>query len=98
MSVIEVVRFRLAAGTDEKTFLAADRVAEEQYISRQPGFAGRETARADDGSWLVVIRWDSRDAAEAAIAGFADAPASKGFLTCVDPSSTTAECFSVIAG
>ncbi len=64
--VIEVETFRLAAGVDEAAFLEADERVQIDFMHQQPGFVRRTTARGNDGEWLVVVFWDSSDAAMAA--------------------------------
>ncbi|MGP0031119.1 MAG: hypothetical protein ACLPVF_11510 [Acidimicrobiales bacterium] len=56
MSVVETTTFRLAAGADEKSFLASDRRVQTELVPNQPGFLRRTTARRDD-RWLVVVLW-----------------------------------------
>jgi heme-degrading monooxygenase HmoA len=62
VSVVEVSTFRLAAGTDEPTFLAADRRVQTELVPNQPGFLRRTTARRDE-AWVVVTLWSSLAAA-----------------------------------
>ena len=51
--IIEHRTFRLAAGSDEAAFLAADRRVQTEVVPFQHGFIRRTTARNDDGRWLV---------------------------------------------
>ena len=58
-AVIEITRFRLAPGTDEAAFLAADRKVQEDFAYQQPGMLRRTTARGNDGGWIVIDLWRS---------------------------------------
>jgi hypothetical protein len=48
MPVVEIVRFRLAADTDEREFLDENANVERDYISAQPGVIDRETATSTE--------------------------------------------------
>lgn len=80
----------LVPTTDEEFLTAADAIQLE--LANQPGFADREIFRTTDGWWLDLIHWQSRDAAEAAMANvMADKAdpdsAAMGFVSKIDPKS-----------
>lgn len=78
VSVIEISMFRLEDGTDEATFLAADRAVQAELAPRK-GFLRRTAAANSDGDWLVVTLWGSPgDADESARTAF-ESPAAQGF-------------------
>jgi hypothetical protein len=89
VAVIEIMTFRLAAGTDEASFLDADRRVQVEFIPRHPGFMRRTTARGvtTDGEWAVVVLWGSSSDADASRALAARHPAAQAFDALVDPSS-----------
>ncbi len=87
MAVVEIVTLRLRDGASDAQFLAANRRVESEHVERQPGFVSRQTARGDNGEWLVVVHWASRAAAEASMASFAAAPATADFMAVIDASS-----------
>ncbi|WP_095084822.1 antibiotic biosynthesis monooxygenase family protein [Mesorhizobium sophorae] len=58
---LEIVNFRLKPGT-EAGFTAGNRVVSD-WLARQPGFVSRCLARRDDGGWVDVVRWRSREQA-----------------------------------
>jgi hypothetical protein len=63
--LIEVRTFRLAAGVDEPTFLAADAEAQARaHLAR--GIVRRTTARGGDGRWLVLSFWYDAECADGA--------------------------------
>jgi hypothetical protein len=63
--VIDVTTFRLAAGTAEDDFLAADRRWQTELVPNRDGFVRRTTAHRD-GAWTVITLW----ATEADAVGF----------------------------
>lgn len=91
--VIEIVRFKLAAGVTPAEFAALDRAVEIQHVAKQRGFVSRESAVGDNGEWLVIVRWESAEDADASMASFAEAPAAQPFMAQLDASSMTMQRF-----
>lgn len=87
MEVVEIITLRLRDGVTDSQFLAANQRVESEHVVGQPGFLSRQTARADNGEWLVLVHWTSISAAEASMASFASAPATQGFMAVIDGSS-----------
>ena len=83
--IIEHRAFRLASGTDDATFLAADRRVQTEVAPFQHGFIRRTTARGADGRWLVETLWF--DDACADTASEEHGPAIDALWACVDPAS-----------
>ena len=54
MAVLEIETFTLAAGVDNASFRALDEAMQEWCYLNRPGLARRTTARADDGTYVVV--------------------------------------------
>lgn len=92
--IIEHRTFRLASGTDEASFLAADHRVQTDVAPFQRGFIRRTTARGDDGRWLVETLWYSD--VDAIAASEADGPAIDSFHVCVDPASVHLERWSTL--
>jgi hypothetical protein len=59
--VIEITRFRLREGTDESMFIEADARLQREFAYRQPGLLRRTTAHGEDGGWIVIHLWRSRE-------------------------------------
>ncbi len=91
--VIEIVRFKLAAGVSAQDFLALDRVVEIQHVAKQPGFLRRESASAAGGEWLVIVHWASAADADASMTSFAAAPAAAAFMRGLDVNSMSMQRF-----
>ena len=62
---LEVVRFNLKAGVTTKQFLSAEKDIRSGAIQKQAGYQGRDIYQDADGSWLIILRWDSKEVAEA---------------------------------
>lgn len=82
--IVVVTRFRLAEGTTEEAFLAADEAAHKEFANFQPGIVRRTTAKGEDGWWLIELIWWSREAQEAADVAAAAAPQTQALRACVD--------------
>jgi len=61
---LEIVTFRLKPGS-EPGFIAGNGLLGD-WLARQPGFLSRCLARQDDGVWVDLVRWQSREQALAA--------------------------------
>jgi hypothetical protein len=85
--VIEIMRFRLAPGTDHQAFLAADRRVQTEFAYRQPGLLRRTVARAEDGEWVVIDLWRAGGDAERCSSAWEGDPATGAFMALVDPAS-----------
>ena len=86
-TVIEVATFELANGVDSAQFAPLDAAVERDHVSKQAGFVSRETGYTDQGAWLVIVHWESIEAAEASMASFTAAPAAADFMANLDPST-----------
>ncbi|GAB5454744.1 MAG: hypothetical protein Hens2KO_09730 [Henriciella sp.] len=86
-TVIEIATFRLADGVNPAQFAPLDAAVERNHVSQHPGFVSRETGYTDQGEWLVIVHWESIDAAEASMASFSSAPAAADFMASLDATS-----------
>ena len=77
------MRFRLAPGGDEATFIAADRRLQQEFAYQQPGLLRRTTARGADG-WVVIDLWRSAADADACAARWDSDPVVAAFMALVD--------------
>lgn len=72
--VVEILRFRLAAGVDESVFRAADKRVQAEFAYQQAGLVRRTTARGRDGSWTVIDVWSDESRRVQAHAGTGPLP------------------------
>lgn len=61
--VIELARFRVDAES-EAAFLAARPAMVEAVLERVPGLREISLVRLDDGTWVDIVTWSDRTAAE----------------------------------
>ena len=85
-NVIEIATFELAKGVSVAEFADIDARVEAEHVSQQPGFVSRETGATKTG-WLVIVHWESADAAQASMDSFASAPAAAAFMDKLDAST-----------
>ncbi|QFZ21686.1 hypothetical protein [Saccharothrix syringae] len=96
MAVVETIRFRLVDGFDEAKFREVDIRMQREYMEPKPGFVSRQSAVSEDGEWLVVVTWASRDAAQAVISAFYGAPETQDFLAAVDLSTVRSGSYALV--
>lgn len=94
--IVEVLRFRLAAGVDEVAFLEADKRVQTEFAYLQPGMVRRTTARADDGEWVVIDLWRSREDADSCDNAWGKDPVTEEFMRFVDRASVKTETFETL--
>jgi hypothetical protein len=89
--MIEIMRFRLAAGVDEEAFKRADGHVQSDFAYHQPGLLRRTTARSHAGGWIVIDLWQSESDADAAATTGASDPVTARFMSLVDPTTVETE-------
>ncbi len=94
--VVEILRFRLAAGVDESAFRTADQRVQTEFAYQQPGLVRRTTARGRDGSWLVIDLWGSDADADQASEHWGQDAVAEAFTRLVDGASLTSERFDTL--
>jgi hypothetical protein len=86
--VVEIVTFRLRAGSDPQAFAAA--AARLTPVLRQTGAAQTRTLSGPtDGLWTDHITWSSLDAARAAAQTVVAHPEAAEFLAMINPDGVT---------
>lgn len=80
---LEIVRFKVAPGRREE-FLGGRAAAISALRSAYTGLVDARLAELDDGSWIDVVRWRSRQEAEAAAAGCEKIPAVAEWIATID--------------
>jgi hypothetical protein len=81
--VIEIARFRLAAGVDAATFRAAAR-ASMAFLCDQEGFAWRSLSRDESGLWTDHVGWANAAVAKAAAETAMSDPTIAPFMAAID--------------
>lgn len=85
--VIEIATFSLKSGVSYQQFTPIDQAVEAEHVAKQPGFISRETAKGDNGEWLVIVHWSSLADADASMNSFMKAEAASEFMSHIDAST-----------
>jgi hypothetical protein len=93
---IVVWTFRLKDGVDTDEFLVANERMQTGFVYQQPGFVRRTTARGEDGEWLVIGLWGSREEALRAGELAKGDPISRRANAMVDAGSVTVKRFETL--
>jgi hypothetical protein len=92
-----MMRFRLAAGVTDATFLAIDGRLQVEFAYQQKGLLRRTTARNGD-DWIVVDIWASEAEADACSERWGSDPVVAEFMALLDPASISSERYFPIPG
>lgn len=87
--IIEIVRFRLAEGTTHEAFDAKNREMEHAFLGHLHGFKTRDTARSEDGDYVVVLHWETAEDAQSSMDKFIAHPDTKAFTDLLDMDTFT---------
>jgi hypothetical protein len=87
MATVEVIHFRPLPDADEAEFMREDERVGKEYTPPQPGFISRESAKNDNGDWVVIVHWDNAQNAEASMELFPNHPVAKRFIELMDAST-----------
>jgi hypothetical protein len=86
--IIEWASFRLKPNTRESELLEAADELQVNFLAKCPGFLGRDLVRAGDGSFADIVRWSSRDAADAAMASTGESQACARYFALMEIDET----------
>lgn len=67
MAVLEIVRFRAKAGSNENAVAAVNERFQREVAPKLPGLERREATRTADGEWVLVLRYRDAESAERAM-------------------------------
>jgi hypothetical protein len=84
----EIVIFKLNPGVDEAAFLQAAE-AIMPNIRTLPGFMDRQLLKGEQGQWLDIVHWQSREDALKAAEIFPTLECTHSFITLIDAASMT---------
>lgn len=94
---IEIVNYRLNEDADEARFLELKRAVGAEFTSAQPGFLRREIGRAEDGTWLIAVYWETARQARDSIANIETIPDTvKSYMALIDRGTLTRSIFEVV--
>lgn len=81
--VYEVVRSRVRAGAEEEMLRLRPRMI-AAVRARFPELLDARLVHLDDGSWLDLVRWRSREAAERAASSMSEIPEAAAMMALID--------------
>ena len=55
--VLEITRYRLAAGADAQSFGVADDALQQRWYYQHAGCRRRATSSSEDGYWVSLVWW-----------------------------------------
>lgn len=90
---IEVATFRVRPGVTDEQLLAAERRIRAGRIAAQPGFVSRELGKDDTGTWLMVMRFETRAQVDAWLAEVKGVPEMRELAGLLDMDSLTSRSF-----
>ena len=93
---LEVVRFKLKADITPDQLFKAEKDIRQGVIKSQPGYQGREIYQDPDGTWLIIIRWDNKAAADAWTTIFMTLKEGQAFGGLLDFSSARQEHYTLV--
>ncbi len=96
MATVEVIHFRPRPDADLEEFIREDARVGHEYTPKQPGFRSRESARNDDGEWVVIVHWDDAQSAQASMELFPNDPTAKRFIELMDPATFSMTRYEVV--
>lgn len=85
--IISIVEFKLAAGVDEKTFLAASDAAQSAFFEKAGGLISRELLKGENGLWTDITHWESLEKAQVAEKALPQNPAGLKLIQACDQPS-----------
>lgn len=95
--VVEVASFNLKDGVTYEQFAPIDNKVETNHVSKQAGFLSRETAKGENGEWLVIVHWQDLASADASMNSFMTAPSAADFMANIDADSLKMQRYTVNA-
>ncbi len=96
MAAIQIVRFHTKEGIDEAAFAALNERFQREVTPTLPGLVRREATRADDGEWVLILRYTSKEAAQQA--GKRDTgDVAMAFMSHIDMSTMSAGFYEIVS-
>ena len=86
-NVIEITYFKPKTEVSQETFGARNIRVGEEYAAKQAGFISRETGVDADGTWVIVVHWETLAHAQASMQKWATEASVDDFKEMIEPSS-----------
>jgi hypothetical protein len=92
-TVVEITYFKPKEGVSQEDFQARNIRVGQEYAAKQPGFVSRETGVDAQGTWVIMVRWQSLADSEASMRKWADEASVADFKEMIEPSSFSMSVF-----
>lgn len=84
---VEIMSFDVKPGTDITKFDALNQRVETDFTGKRKGFLQRLTGTNEAGTQVVAVYWASKEASDASLQPFMEAPIAKEFMQDMDQAS-----------
>lgn len=85
--IIEITYFKPKEGVSQETFGARNIRVGEEYAAKQAGFISRETGVDAEGTWVIVVHWETLADSEASMQKWMTESSVDDFKEMIEPSS-----------
>lgn len=85
--VIEITYFKPKDSVSQETFGARNIRVGVEYAAKQAGFISRETGVDADGTWVIVVHWETLADAQASMQKWGNKTSVDDFKEMIDPNS-----------
>lgn len=83
----DMISYELADGVTEEQLLTAAKDIVENWMQQLPGFLGWEITKTNEGGYVDIVHWESREAAKNAENEMANIPNAANWYACYKPGS-----------
>ncbi len=84
---VEIMSFDVKSGTDMPKFDALNQRVETDFTAKRNGFLQRLTGTNEGGRQIVAVYWTNKEASDASLTPFMEAPIAKKFMQEMNQSS-----------
>ena len=91
MAIVELAKYKLLPGADPNTLAQAEQQIQAEVGPKHPGYLGRELLSAADGSYVLIMRWESQESASTWNNTLFSSDAGRKLGSLVDPKSMSKE-------
>ena len=85
--VIEITYFKPKATVSQEDFGARNIRVGVEYAAKQSGFISRETGVDADGTWVIVVHWETLADSEVSMQKWGNEASVEDFKEMIEPSS-----------
>jgi hypothetical protein len=85
--VIEITYFKPKETVSQEVFGARNIRVGIEYAAKQVGFISRETGVDADGTWVIVVHWETLAHAQASMQKWGNETSVEDFKEMIDPNS-----------